>query len=275
MPTSIGPITSRSSSAHRQVNELLEASLADAETDLHAAAHHFGHTLFPFATASKRAAEARCRAANSVAEIRKRLAETNRVMKANEKELHEHLHAWLGATDEHYRLSFEVEHRYREITAAVEPLEKLFVELLARYGATRNEIGISYNKATGALSPDGRASVDRLVASYDSILKAETIFADKLTRLNALVERSIFKELMLPVLTLTVVPDCRPGMEYSELRAHFEIGAEQAAAAIGEIKKYIGRIKVVEDTERAAILYRYRDAEWKRCLAGLARSFAA
>lgn len=254
---------------HRQIKESLTVLLADARAEIDAAsALKIGKLRVPFAVPATRAATARSKARASIREIQTRLEETDRALAANEEELHARLHEWLSETDAHYRVSFEVEDRYREIAKAIESLQKLFADLLARYGSTRNEIGVSYNPTTGKLSPAALASVERLVASYQTLMKAETVLAEKLTELNAMVERSMFKELMLPMFNLAVTPDIRPGMEYAELREHFEKSAAEAKDAIEKVSGYLNSIKTV-DTNREEILRRYRAQKWEKHLADL------
>lgn len=197
--------------------------------------------------------------------VHKRIAEVDEALEQNHRELHSRLHQWLSLKDERYRISAEVERKHRQVEEAIAPMPAQFIEMRTRYGCARSEIGVAYNQDTGTLSCTGQASVDRLIASYDTLIASEENLVNKLNALNTLLEGSIFVRMRLPEFRMVIAPDCRPGMPYGDMRDNFEKGAEQVNRALNDLENYINRLHRV-DYDRDEILREYREAEWKRRL---------
>lgn len=249
---------------HKQIYELLSAALADAEVVLKRKGRlSFAQLITPlFQGKGSDTCDIR-QAKEAVRAIRRGLAETQNALETNQKELHISLHAWLTKHDPDYRLSYEIEDRYEGIIRAVEPLKKCFSTMLTHYGSTRNEIAVAYNKSTGELSGSARTSINRLMDSYENLLKEELNLADRLAELNARVERTAFREMMLPLFEIAVAPEFRPGMDYAELRDHFDRGAAQVAKVLERFSEYVEKIKNV-DLDHNKIMHAYRLAEWEK-----------
>lgn len=249
---------------HRQIKDLLSGALVEAEAEQKGlGGSTITQFLAPIFQPKRGNIDDIKRVKESLRAIRRGLAETEFALQANHNELHKKLHEWLSVHDSEYVLSYELEHRYEEISRAVIPLKNCFHAMLKNYGATRNEIAVAYNKSTGEFSSSARTSVDRLMDSYESLLQEELNLSDRLAELNARVERSAFRDIMQPLFELAVAPDCRPGMAYSELQDHFEKGAAQVSTVLQRFTEYVNKIKSV-DLDHHKIMHDYRVAEWEK-----------
>lgn len=254
---------------HLQVVELLEASLAEAEQMVsEVKSRSIGGTLLPFTSAAKRAAEQRIQATAALAAIHRRIHEERRALEANEHALHEALHEWLMVHDAEYAVSAEVDLLCESIEASLSPMREALVELLARYGSTRNEIAVSFDHETGSLSLAALASVERLVATYDDLLTLQNRFGSRLERLKGLVEETFLSDVQLRLFDQALPPDCRAEMDYATLRANFEAGADQIRAALDQLRQYAGEVSgrhVIMEKK----LYEYRETRWQAHLSAV------
>lgn len=192
-----------------------------------------------------------------------------KALEDNHRKLHDRLHSWLSVHDEHYRVSAKMKERYDEVAASIEPMAGLFEAMRRRYGEARTEIGVAYDQANGCLSATGQASVDRLIASYSTLMEAEARLVNALNALNTLVNNTMFVKLRLPEFQRCIAPECTPGMDYGKMRENFEQGASQVNGALEALEAYVAKIKRV-DYDRDEILHEYREAEWRRKLFTLA-----
>lgn len=246
------------------IKDSLEAMIRDAESRLHeGTTTRNGKTFMTFF--GKGTAPEDNKTAVNLRNIRHRLAEVEKVRAENHAKLHDRLHIWLASHDERYRLGARIKDRYDAVSAAIGPMSSLFNDMRRRYGEARTEIGVAYDKDKGCLSDVGQASVDRLVASYASLMSGEERLVDALNALNTLVNNTMFVKLRLPEFQRCLAPECTPGMEYAKMRENFESGAAQVNGAIDSLEQYVARISRV-DYDRDEILREYREAEWRRKL---------
>ena len=245
------------------IKDSLEASLKEAEERLAEANHRQAtRSIIPFMNKAK---PSPIQEEAAIKGITHRIAEVEKIRTENHAKLHDRLHIWLSAHDEHYRISARVKDRYDAVAAAIEPMGGLFEAMRRRYGEARTEIGVAYDRERGCLSAVGQASVDRLIDSYATLMDAEVRLVDSLNALNTLVNNTMFVKLRLPDFQRCLAPECTPGMDYSQMRENFERGAAQVNGALDALEAYVARIERV-DYDREEILREYREAEWRRKL---------
>lgn len=251
---------------HRQSLHMLREAVVEAErTEKATRPAKLCDALNVFSAAARRNTEERRSALETLANIDRRIKEEQLALFEIEHRLHDALHAWLMESDPEYKKSAEIDGLCQSLGAHITPIANRLAELLCRYGATRNEIAISYNHELEAMSPAAHASLSRLIDSYTHIVEAGHIFTRDLDRLNALVSGTMFERLKLCQFTKAVAPDCHAKMTYVELRANFEAGADQARAALEQLRDYVGAIESV-NARKACILFEYRAAKWRAYL---------
>lgn len=253
---------------HRQVMNQLETTAKEDREVVEHAREQRRHTLIPFAPAAKKIAEEQRRAEAELENVRHLIVEEHHTLVDNQHHIHDALHGWLLEHDPDYRKSAEIERLRNRIHDDIRPLASLLVDLLARYGATRNEIAVSYDNSTHTLSAVALAALDRLVHSYELLREAQSRMAMRVEALNDLVNDSLFASMKLSMFEQILPPDCRRGMDYPELHANFEAGAVRVREAIGRLEEYFGAIETTP-TMMGNILYNYRDELWKQYLAEL------
>ena len=253
---------------HRQAIAVLEATAIEKQQEIRNRAAPRRKTLIPFSGFGKKADAPDQYAETELEAIRLRIAEERKHTVDCEHQVHRLLHTWLLLNDAEYQKSAEIEKRFSEIHADIEPLVGALVDLLSRYGSTRNEIAVSYDKDAQMLSTVSLAALDRLVYSYELLLEEQNKFGYKIECLNALVDTPLYRDMKLSQFNQLLPPDCRRGMDYTTLRANFEQGAAKVKEAIRLLQDYIGRIDTLPG-EMSNVLFEYRDALWHRYIADL------
>lgn len=193
--------------------------------------------------------------------IRLRLAQERKHIVDAEHDIHHILHEWLIAHDEEYRQSAHIEKDFLGLRSDVEQLAGSLIDLLSRYGSTRNEIAVAYDTDAKMLSLVALSALERLTYSHELLTEAQTRFSGKIECLNRLLESPIYRELKLSQFNQLLPPDCRRGMDYTRLRENFENGAQLVKSAIDQLQDYIGKIDSVP-TEMNNTLYNYRYQLW-------------
>lgn len=197
-----------------------------------------------------------------------RVAEERRRLVDGDHQVHSVLHVWLSAHDPEYRKAAEIEKRFGALHSEIGPLVSALIDLLSRYGATRNEIAVSYDAHAGMLSVVSLGALDRLIHSYEVLIEAQKAFGIKLVELNDLVDGPIFSRLKLEMFNQLIPPDCRSGMDYATLRANLDEGAAKVKEAIRLLQNHVGRIEALPG-EMSSILFEYREGIWRRYITAL------
>lgn len=253
---------------HRQIVSLLESTVDEERAIVQKAVEAKRRTLIPFAGAAKKLGEERRDAEAKLEHLRLRIAEEHNVIVVNRHHIHTAMHEWLLEHDPEYAKSAEIERLCGHIHAEIRPLASMLIDLLSRYGATRNEIAVGYDARTQTLSTVALAALDRLIHAYDLLMDAQRSFAGHIECLNAIATGTIFNAMRLYMFEQIVPPDCRRGMDYAALHANFEAGSDKVRAAIAQLLEYLGPIDTTP-TMMGNILFNYRDELWKQYLAEL------
>lgn len=253
---------------HRQIIALLESTAEDTREIVKKAVEDKRRTLIPFAGAAKKITGERRDAETKLEQLRQRIAEERNLIVENQHRIHTAMHAWLIDHDPEYARSTEIENISHRLHEGIRPLASLLIDMLSRYGATRNEIAVAYDARTQTLSTVALAALDRLIHSYDLLMGAQRDFAGGIACLNELVAGNIFSDMRLYMFEQIVPPNCRRGMDYATLHANFEEGSDKVRGAIAQLLEYLGPIET-SPTMMGNILFNYRDALWKQYLAEL------
>lgn len=253
---------------HRQIATLLESTAEDERAIVKKTTEDKRRTLIPFVGVAKKLVDERRDAEAKLERLRLRIAEEHRVIVDNRHHIHTAMHAWLLEHDAEYAKSAEIERLCGHINEEIRPLASMLIDLLSRYGSTRNEIAVGYDGRTRTLSTVALAALDRLIHAYDLLMDAQRSFAGHIECLNELAAGGIFSDMRLYMFEQIVPPDCRRGMDYAALYANFEAGSDKVRAAIAQLLEYLGPIETTP-TMMGNILFNYRDELWKQYLAEL------
>lgn len=252
---------------HRQVIAVLEATEAEKREAIRDA--EAANRRNPFRLVLGRKADKSLRSLETDLEfLLLRVAEERRSIVDGDHQVHSILHVWLSAHDPEYRKASEIEKRFSALHSDIEPLVSALVDLLSRFGATRNEIAVSYDGRSGLLSMVSLGALDRLIHSYEILIEAQKAFGLKLVELNDLVDGPIFSRLKLEMFNQLIPPDCRRGMDYATLRANLDEGAAKVKEAIRLLQNHVGRIETLPG-EMNTLLFEYREALWRRYIGAL------